>query len=96
MQTKMRRARFRYKFNENKWQGHEFHTQARSGLFEGQRVERVRPGDLVLTVIKRPETVKTFHHDKHSGLTKELTPWSRVPLEKLSVNQLVKKFPASY
>jgi hypothetical protein len=35
-------------------------------------------------------------HIGHMGRTDLLTPWSRVLLEKLTVYQLVKKFPTFY
>jgi hypothetical protein len=42
------------------------------------------------------DDVNIFGGSIHYLLTYLLTPWSRVPLEKLTGVQLVKKFPAFY
>jgi hypothetical protein len=43
-----------------------------------------------------PEDGSSGLHIKYSPVLNELTPWSRVLLEKLTGLQLVKKFPTFY
>jgi hypothetical protein len=57
---------------------------------------------LKTTALRSIETPPTTNTTTQCNITEDLslrvqvTPWSRVPLEKLTVSQLVKKFPAFY
>ena len=62
--------------------GGPFWRKGRSYLHFLQEVDSRRPANLT-------EKVRTNHRNL-------FTPWSRVLLEKLTVSQLVKKYPAFY